>query len=355
MTEKKKLEKRFARLDIEDSIARCVRSIEKADCVAFDLEFSGLVLDPANPQNYKKSLADYYSHCRKSVKKFIPLQLGVCTGRYNSEQDKWVLTPYAFYCCPASAGRIFSSDIESLKFLAGQNFDISKWAVDAIPFSRLAFDVNNSDEHQDTKTTPKACKKNELRAVFAACASKKVPMIFHHGWLDMLHVFHSFIDDLPKDVVAFGKQWKNLFGPTLDTKHIADQHRWSVFNRVHSTSLTNLNSALLVDSNDHLPDFIIRDDIPDIPNTTSNNTIVSERQEHDAGADALLTCKIFIAMKNMLAAAPKSGVKRRKKASHSTNEDSDNINSVLTPIVTKGGDLQNVIAVCGAPPGHFRL
>ena len=377
MSDKKnsKVEKRFARFDIEDSIGRCVKKIENADFVAFDLEFSGLVLDTGNQLNHKANLAEYYAHSRKSVKKFVTLQLGVCCANYNKSEDKWVLSPFAFYTRPKD--RIFSSDVESLKFLAGQNFDLSKWALEALPYTRLAFPHVEASEETiksdgiksdgSKMSEPKPCKKTELRALLSACARTKVPMVFHHGWFDALHLWHCFVDDLPSDLVVFGKAWKSLFGPILDTKYIADQHRWSIFSRVSSTTLAGLNGALLTDGNEFLPTFHIREDISDYPSASSsekNDTkSISQRAEHDAGADALLCAKVFLAQRNMIKGAPKA--KKRKKSANGTatssaakeNTQDSNIStgSVLAPIVDKGSDLQNVISACGAPPGSFRF
>ena len=381
MTDKKsaRVEKRFARFDIEDSIGRCVKKIENADLVAFDLEFSGLVTDTGNKLNHKANLADYYAHSKDSVNKFATLQLGVCCANYNKSEDKWILSPFAFYTRPQD--RIFSSDTESLKFLAGQNFDLSKWALEALPYTRLAFphveasggtlksaksdDVKSDAVKSDASkfSEPKPCKKTELRALLAACARTKVPMVFHHGWFDALHLWHCFVDDLPDDIVVFGRAWKTLFGPICDTKYIADQHRWSIFSRVNATTLAGPNGALLAESNEFLPTFVIREDVSDYLSAASSteqngaSKAISQRAEHDAGADALLCAKVFLAQRNMIKGAPKT--KKRKKSANGTAVSNENTTissgSLLAPIVDKGSDLQNVISVCGAPPGSFRF
>ena len=50
----------------------------------------------------------------------------------------------------------------------------------------------------------------------------------HNGLLDLLHLHHGFIGDLPKEVRSFCDSWTSHFPLLFDTRHLAQEGRYHI-------------------------------------------------------------------------------------------------------------------------------
>lgn len=64
---------------------------------------------------------------------------------------------------------------------------------------------------------------SSARWVLAALQSVQVPIVFHDGLPDVLHVFDKFASTLPAGHLEFGRAWLQRFPVTFDTRLLADE------------------------------------------------------------------------------------------------------------------------------------
>src|SRR3990167_1578143 len=116
-------------------------AINEASFLSFDFELTGLY-DKTHPRPYMyDSVQDRYSRAMESVQKFIPIQLGICTFKWNEESKNYIAKPFNFEIFPAnnssSFGKIFYCDSSSLEFLITHSFDFNKLITTGIRFNSL--------------------------------------------------------------------------------------------------------------------------------------------------------------------------------------------------------------------------
>eukprot|EP00913_Durusdinium_trenchii_P001337 g1235.t1 len=171
----------------ESAVAHCCADIATAEFVALDLEFSGLFLD-VDDRGMLGS--DYYTRCITSIPEFLPLQLGLCCAHRSADSpNAWELRVHEFNLWPCK--RLFVSDFKSLQFLREHGFDFNAFLEHGFAFSRLDFDK-----------TKRPRRKQDANQLIRALRSAGVPLVVHNGLLDLLHLHHGFIGDLPKERLA---------------------------------------------------------------------------------------------------------------------------------------------------------
>lgn len=74
--------------------------IDKADFIAFDLEFSGCDYKPYFRSVYTDTFDTRYSKYRVDVENFYPIQLGICCFNFDEVSNTFVSRPMNFYVCP---------------------------------------------------------------------------------------------------------------------------------------------------------------------------------------------------------------------------------------------------------------
>ncbi|CAK0820144.1 unnamed protein product [Prorocentrum cordatum] len=272
------------------AVARCVSDIEVADIVALDLEFSGLFLRMGR-DSPPPALEEYFAKCLESVPRFLPLQLGVCCARQRpapspgaggSACGAWELRSHEFNLWPGPGRRVFSADMESLKFLRQHGFDFNAFLEQAHPFVRLPQKAEAGGAEPGASKSdlgPPACATRVLEAM----RRTRVPVVVHNGLLDLLHLYDKFVADLPGDSRAFGGAWLANFPLLFDTRLVAQEGRGRQFSMLGSSlTLEQLHRHLA-----SLPELAVRFE--------RCGPLDGARGAHgSSGYDATLTAEVFI-------------------------------------------------------------
>ena len=80
-------------------------SIDKADFISFDLEFSGFEdKEDDKPHNYNTE-EERYQKIRTVINKFRAFQVGICTFRWDQETQRYKYRPFSFLVWPRSKVR----------------------------------------------------------------------------------------------------------------------------------------------------------------------------------------------------------------------------------------------------------
>uniref|UniRef100_U5ES41 Poly(A)-specific ribonuclease PARN n=1 Tax=Corethrella appendiculata TaxID=1370023 RepID=U5ES41_9DIPT len=96
-------------------------TIKEADFFAIDSEFTGISDKNIYPFD---SPEDVYLKTTNSISDYIIIQIGLCAFRL--QDDKILCKTFNFYIFPGSRINVFTSQGESLKFLAENGFDFNK-------------------------------------------------------------------------------------------------------------------------------------------------------------------------------------------------------------------------------------
>ena len=152
----------------------------------------------------------------------------------------------------------------------------------------LGFDFNTFLEQGFTysrieagRVTKKA-RRQDANQLIRALRNSGVPLAVHNGLLDLLHIYHGFIGDLPPDISSFCTSWISHFPLLLDTRHLAQEGRYHVLKHAGGLSLENLYRHL-----SHFPELL--------PLSNSFRLHGVSGQAHgSAGQDAMLTAKVLL-------------------------------------------------------------
>jgi poly(A)-specific ribonuclease len=82
-----------------------LEAIESSDFIAFDLEFTGLGMDKNDRIHVMDTSQERYEKTARICSQFLPLQVGICTFKYNDKEDFYVAKPWNFYAFPHTGPR----------------------------------------------------------------------------------------------------------------------------------------------------------------------------------------------------------------------------------------------------------
>ncbi|TGZ80920.1 ribonuclease CAF1 [Ascodesmis nigricans] len=119
-----------------------------------------------------------------------------------------------------------------------------------------------------------------LRRVMDALRSSHKPLIGHNLFIDLIHLYQTFVSPLPPTLQEFTNQVHRDFPCIIDTKLIA-----SCGTRCHSSTTTLQNLSITFET---LSEPRIRID--------ANHQPKSDTAAHDAGFDALITSRVMMQM-----------------------------------------------------------
>ena len=114
------------------------RAVAEADFVSIDYELTGL---HEKTERYIGVPQAYEAHCQ-AVQRFIPVQLGICAGKYDTSSGSWSLTPASIYLYPSSGSSVdesspcFSVSTAALNFLVSNGFDCNEWVSQGLGWLR---------------------------------------------------------------------------------------------------------------------------------------------------------------------------------------------------------------------------
>ena len=125
---------------------------------------------------------------------------------------------------------------------------------------------------------------------------KKIPIIGHNIYYDMMFVYDKLIGDLPDDFYTFKKKVHEYFPKIYDTKYISTalKQKSKKYN-IEKTSLDAVYKTILKDKFDTYVDFF-----PDAPNGFCLYNDMERDKLHDAGYDSIITGRCFILLNKAL-------------------------------------------------------
>ena len=77
-------------------------SIDQADFIAMDLEFSGYTAGPDDKEHDYDTVEERYQKIRSVINKFIAFQIGICCFKFEDSTKKYEYRPFNFYVWPKS-------------------------------------------------------------------------------------------------------------------------------------------------------------------------------------------------------------------------------------------------------------
>jgi poly(A)-specific ribonuclease len=78
------------------------QSIQTADFMAIDSEFSGLSIGFDDKQHDYDTTEDKYQKFKHTIQRMNAFQWGVTTFKWDSKRSKYVMRPFNFYVFPSS-------------------------------------------------------------------------------------------------------------------------------------------------------------------------------------------------------------------------------------------------------------
>ena len=125
---------------------------------------------------------------------------------------------------------------------------------------------------------------------------KKIPIIGHNIYYDMMFLYDKLIGDLPDNFYTFKEKIHQYFPFIYDTKYISTilTQQYKKCN-IEKTSLENVYKTILKDRFDIYVDFF-----PDAPNGFCLYNDMERDKLHDAGYDSIITGRCFILLNKAL-------------------------------------------------------
>ncbi|KAG0282912.1 hypothetical protein BGZ96_012719 [Linnemannia gamsii] len=114
-------------------------AIDECEFIAIDAEFSGLHTEP-NRRTHNTTLEEGYEDLRKSASKFLTIQIGISTFKFDPSNGSYLAKPFNVFVFPTTLtgyspqGRCFLTEASSLDFLAKNRFDFNKWVYQGVHY-----------------------------------------------------------------------------------------------------------------------------------------------------------------------------------------------------------------------------
>ncbi|KAF9119858.1 hypothetical protein BGW39_011861 [Mortierella sp. 14UC] len=114
-------------------------AIDECEFIAIDAEFSGLHTEP-NRRTQNTTLEEGYEDLRKSASKFLTIQIGISTFKFDPSNGSYLAKPFNVFVFPTTLtgyspqGRCFLTEASSLDFLAKNRFDFNKWVYQGVHY-----------------------------------------------------------------------------------------------------------------------------------------------------------------------------------------------------------------------------
>ena len=114
-----------------------LKSLQTADFVAQDTEFSGLSVGFEDKDHDYDTLESRYQKLRHTCRRMNAFQVGIATFKWDPKRREYVIRPFNFYVWPNSAvmdKRVMQFDVSSVKFLMYNHFDFNKLFREGISY-----------------------------------------------------------------------------------------------------------------------------------------------------------------------------------------------------------------------------
>ncbi|CAO3613665.1 unnamed protein product [Cunninghamella blakesleeana] len=128
----------ISRQDFVRKLPTVKAAIDECDFMAIDTELSGLHR-PINKKRFD-TLENRYKEYKEATEKFVIIQFGLCTFKWDNPSGRYIAKAFNFYIFPTSmtgrsqTNRIFQVQAQAFDFLSKQAFDFNKWIYQGIPY-----------------------------------------------------------------------------------------------------------------------------------------------------------------------------------------------------------------------------
>ncbi|OMJ71027.1 hypothetical protein SteCoe_30873 [Stentor coeruleus] len=123
--------------NLTESLPLLYESIEKAEFLALDTEFTGLFSQDEDAFDESDTLEERYLKMRKSCESFFMCQLGISAFLFDTSSNSYNIRNFNIYTLPNSQSRQMCIHPSSMKFLVDNNFDMNKLFKCGISCSRI--------------------------------------------------------------------------------------------------------------------------------------------------------------------------------------------------------------------------
>ncbi|CAH2037934.1 unnamed protein product, partial [Iphiclides podalirius] len=123
------------RKNFKESLPLISESIDKADFLVIDTEFTGLI--NGRDVSIFDSPQEYYTTLLNGSTEFLLIQYGLCAFYWNEKENQYMNDAYNFYLFPRGRPgpeKMFLCQSSSLDFLASQGFDFNKLIKEGISY-----------------------------------------------------------------------------------------------------------------------------------------------------------------------------------------------------------------------------
>ena len=187
----------------------------------------------------------------------------------------------------------FSTNLFKDKYESFDNFKLNlKSDVNKIYQSRYQLGCFGNEEIIDELTNEEL----GFSKFIEYLCNKKIPIIGHNIYYDMMFLYDKLIGDLPDNFYTFKEEIHQYFPIIYDTKYISTilTQQYKKCN-IEKTSLENVYKTILKDRFDIYVDFF-----PDAPNGFCLYNDMERDKLHDAGYDSIITGRCFILLNKAL-------------------------------------------------------
>ena len=221
--------KRITLANFEAESLNLLHALQRASLVSIDCEFSGLGLSHYNKDSNVSvrdgNIERRYEALREVVGEYALLSIGL-TIVYSPSLASYFLrdadpndTSFEFdFMDVLSSAEIecweiwtrrddsFRMDASSMQFLVSNGFDMSAHITQAIPYPNpFLKDIFSSI------TSTSTCRKSGQKLV-----------VMHNGFLDLMYLYDSLYNRLPRRLDTFISDVSSLFPSLVDTKYVSD-------------------------------------------------------------------------------------------------------------------------------------
>ncbi|XP_049868780.1 poly(A)-specific ribonuclease PARN-like isoform X2 [Pectinophora gossypiella] len=123
------------RKNFKDTLPLVAESIDKADFLVIDAEFTGLI--NGRDVTLFSTPEEYYLTVLKGCSDFLLIQFGLCAFYWDQEENHYMNDAYNFYLFPRGRPgpeKMFLCQSSSLDFLSAQGFDFNKLIKEGISY-----------------------------------------------------------------------------------------------------------------------------------------------------------------------------------------------------------------------------
>lgn len=200
----------------------------------------------------------------------------------NEEEEEKIQIPPNSLIIEKTKRNLIKEEFET-KFTSFDNFKlIIKNDPTLIYQSRFQISTQPSDEIIETLTN------NELgfSQFIQLIINKKLPIIGHNIYFDMMFIYDKLIGDLPEKFYSFKKKIHNYFPKIYDTKAIG-----MLLKKFEKTKLDDLYKILMKRNYNNYIKFYA-----DVKNGFAIYNDFENNKLHDAGYDSIITGRCFVLM-----------------------------------------------------------